>query len=161
MTAKPLACRRAFGLIEALISAVVFMAIALAAAAFKCNAVIDGRNAYCRTAAARAALLLTETWRAAAYPETFDPTTLNDPPGLLVRPAQKGSSVPDAFIPLGTYAIVAEDVNCLATLSWDYDPDTLPLRTLNVAITWRPQRAVSPLCDVTDKVFRLTTYTEH
>jgi len=132
----------------------------LGIAAFRYNAVLGARKADLHAAAANNALLLSEAWRAAPDPEAFDPTSLSDAGELLIESAEESPPVPDGFVPLGTYAIIADDVRYLAALSWGYDPAALPLRTLNVAIAWHPRTSTSLAYDSIGKVFTLNAYTE-
>lgn len=160
MTEKRPVCRQGVTLIEVLVSSVVLLVAFLGTIVFRYNAVLGARKADLHAAAANNALLLSEAWRAASDPEVFDPTSLSDARELLIEPAKEGPPVPDGFVPLGTYAIIADDVRYLTALSWGYDPAAVPLRTLNVAIAWQPQTSTSPANDSIGKVFTLNAYTE-
>ena len=148
-------------LVEVLISGVILMIAILGTVAFRYNAALGARKADLYVAAARTALLLSEGWRAADEPNTFDPTLLAGTPELVITVAAEGAPAPPGFTSLGNYAIVADEVRYLATLSWKYAAPGSSLRTLNVVVAWEQRGSGLNGFDKMDKTFKLTTYAEN
>ncbi len=112
-------------------------------------------------AAARAALLLSEAWRASPDANTFEPTLLTNSPELTVADSADGPATPPGFTLLDNYAVTAEQITYFATLSWRYETVNSALRTLNVAVAWQQRGHSSLDFNDADKIFRLTTYAEN
>jgi hypothetical protein len=148
---------------DTLISTLVAVAILLIAFIGTMNmryrAALDGRRAAAQTAAARIALLVSESWRGWQGDLTYNPiTNLGSEISIITS---TGPSTPAGFTLLGSYKIIPDqsqaDTNgsdYFATLSWkDVQPG---LRALNVVVSWA-QRGERGLTN-TDKTFTLTTY---
>jgi len=157
--------------------AVVLLAIAvIGTSSYRYYVALDSRKAASQTSAASVALLLCESWRGVKGAETYDPIThLSSDLDLVIT--QSTANVMSelgightivavqsaAFTPLGYYAVVSQDINYYAMLSWK--DVSVGLRALNVIVAWPQQGQAGDLSQnnvtITGgyKTFALTTYT--
>ena len=160
MTAKRSRAASGFTIIEIMAATVILMVAVLGTSAFRYTAALGARRADAQTAAARIGLLLTESWRGASDPNTFDPMPLADgEPGsaLVIENSYVSLEAPAGFTVLGTYRITADDFGYDAVLSWK-DVSGGGLRALNVIVAWDQRGSKSEYHSYPDKSFELTTY---
>jgi len=116
---------------------------------------LDGKRASMYSTAARAALLLCESFRGAAGIVSYDPATHLSSDDFVIT-ADSGPEAPGGFTSIGSYKVILNGVTCYATLSYqDVQPG---LRALNVTVAYQKRdQAVTGLEDM-DNTFALTTY---
>lgn len=151
--------RSGLTLVEIMLATAVLVIAVLGASAFRYHAALDARRADLQATAARAALLLCESWRGSSDPNTFDPTLLaiTDPNSpLAIETVSEGPAGPTDFTLLGTYRITLDGVNYYAVLSWK-DVYT-GLRALNVIVAWDQRGSGASGFGDVNKLFKLTTY---
>ena len=147
---------KGLSLIEPMIAIVILTVAVLGASGYRYYSTLDSRRADMRSSAARVAVLLSESWRGAKGIETYDPLIhLNS---NLAITKSTGPDAPEEFNVMGSYIVTENNFNCYITLSWK-DADT-GLRALNITIAWAQRDAVDITLDDTDKLLKLTTYTE-
>lgn len=116
--------------------AILVLTIAvLGASAYRYHATLDARKADLQTTAARMASLLCETWRGTDDPNTFDPVaSFGTDLAITSADVHDAPHTPTGHNTLGTYRIVANDVDYRTVLFWrDIQPG---LRALSVIVTW-------------------------
>ncbi len=146
-------------LISTLVAVAILLIAFIGTMSMRYHASLDGRRASAQTAAARIALLVSESWRGWQGDLTYNPITHLGTEITVVT--STGPSTPSGFTLLGSYKIIPDqtqfDTNgadYFATLSWkDVQPG---LRALNVVVSWA-QRGEKGIAK-TDKTFTLTTY---
>ena len=109
-------------------------------------------------AAARAAELFCESWRACQGVDTYDPAvSLSD--DLSVVEYSTIAPLPEegGFTELGAYKLVLNGECYYATLSWK--DISSGLRALNVAVAWSRRVSSEENPDAIDSFFYMTTYT--
>ena len=81
MTSKTYRDRRCAGvsLVEVIVATCVLIIVFMGHSKYRCYATLDARKATMQTAAARAALLFCESWRAVGGIDAFDPVNSLDP----------------------------------------------------------------------------------
>jgi hypothetical protein len=139
--------------------AILVLTIAvLGASAYRYHAALDTRKADLQTTAARMASLLCETWRGTDDPNTFDPVA-SFGTELAITPVDVHDAprAPTGLNTLGTYSIVANDVDYRTVLFWrDVQPG---LRALSVVVVWDwNDLNYSNISYRDNKTFKLTTY---
>ena len=160
MTAKRFRAASGFTLTEIMAATVILMVVVLGTSAFRYTAALGARRADAQTTAARIGLLLTESWRGASDPNTFDPTQLTSGginPTLVIESSYASLEIPASFAVLGIYRIAADGFDYYAALSWKDVPGG-GLRTLNVIVAWDQRGSRSEYHSYPDKTFELTTY---
>jgi Tfp pilus assembly protein PilV len=121
-----------FSLLDVIIASVVLLIAIVGTCSYRYYSALDQRKAAMQTSAARAALLLCESWRGLQGATTCNPTTWNLS-GVAIS-AGTGPAVPSGFTTLNSYAITTNNYNYTATLSWQ--DISAGLRALNVTIAW-------------------------
>jgi type II secretory pathway pseudopilin PulG len=145
--------RRGFSLIDAMVAVVVLAVAIVGTSGFRYHSTLDWRRAQRHTAAARAALLLSESWRGARGSETYNPVSHLS--SNLSIEAGDGPDAPDGYTALGSYVVTLNETICYATLAWQ---DTDDLRTLVVQVVWSQRGIGDQGVGQADKSFALTTY---
>jgi len=151
--------RRGVSLVSIMVAVVILLIALIGTSSFRYCAAMDARRADAQTAAARIALMLSESWSGVNGVLTYDPIVqLGD--DLTVTQSNTGPAKPADFTLLGTYRVVLKDIhgmNHYATLSWkDVQPG---LRALNVVVAWAQRGAGADGVENVDKSFRLTVNT--
>lgn len=116
--------------------AILVLTIAvLGASAYRYHATLDTRKADLQTTAARMASLLCETWRGTDDPNTFDPAaSFKAELAITAVDVHDAPRTPMGLNTLGTYSIVANEVDYRSVLFWrDVQPG---LRALSVIMVW-------------------------
>lgn len=148
--------------VEIMIASAILIIAVLGASVFRYDSALSARKADLQATAARAALLLCESWRGASEPNSFDPTQLvsSDLGSLLTIESDSiMHELPEGFTLSGVYRIVANGTDYYAILSWrDVAPE---LRALNVAVLWDQRGSGLDSYRYPDKSFRLTTYVDN
>lgn len=163
LRARRIRCRRGMTLIGTLIAVTILLIALIGTSTFRYSAALDGRRATVHTAAARVALVLSESWRGLYGDETHDPILLATSDMSIAKSSWIGHSAPVDFTLLGNYVIVLDNdnpdgVNYYATLSWkDVQPG---LRALNVNVAWAQRAAGANGTEDVDKSYVLTVYTQ-
>ncbi|MDO8303908.1 MAG: hypothetical protein Q7T18_11765 [Sedimentisphaerales bacterium] len=147
---KKVEYRRGFSLLDVIIASVVLLIAILGTASYRYNSALDGRKAAMQTSAARAALLLCESWRGLKGDATCNPTAWNLS-GITIS-AGSGPAVPSGFTALNSYAITTNNYNYTATLSWQNI--STGLRALNITLAWPTSGTGTP-----NNSYTLTSYT--
>jgi len=147
---KPSRCRRGFSLLDVIIASVVFLTAILGTASYRYYSTLDERKAAMQTSAARAGLLLCESWRGLRGATTCNPTTWNLS-GVYIS-AGSGPSAPSGFTTLNSYTLTTNTFAYTATLSWQNL--STGLRALNVTIAWPTSGSGTP-----NNSYTLTSYT--
>ena len=161
--ARRIRCRRGMTLIGTLIAITILLIALIGTSTFRYSAALDGRRATAHTAAARVALVFSESWRGLYGDETHDLTSLTTSDMSIDHSSWYGHSPPADFTLLGNYVVVLDDdnpdsVNYYATLSWkDVQPG---LRALNVNVAWAQRAAGANGDEDVDKSYVLTVYTQ-
>ena len=145
--------RRGFSLIDVMVAAVVLAVAVVGTSGFRYHSTLDCRRAERHTAAARAALLLSESWRGTGGDEAYDPVSYLS--SNLNIEAGDGPEAPEGYTLLGSYVVTVNGTICYTTLSWQ---DTDDLRTLNVQVAWSQRAEGDESLGEADKSFALTTY---
>ena len=147
-------CRRAFILLETVISIVVLIIVIIGTSTYRYYAAMEVRRSDVQVTAARVGLLLFEGWRGTNGSDTYDPTVYLGSDLAITQ--STGHQIPGDFVLLAGYRVRLDDVDYYAALSWkDVQPG---LRALNVVVSW-PQRGQTTYTVAdTDKLFSLTGY---
>ena len=154
-SAKKRGCRSkrsGFSLLDVIVASVVLLIAILGTASYRYNSALDERKAAMQTSAARAALLLCESWRGLQGVTTCNPTAWNLS-GVAIS-AGSGPAVPSGFTSLNSYRIATNTYTYTATLSWQNV--STGLRALNVTLAWPTSGAGTPNASYT-----LTSYTQY
>ncbi|MHC4626809.1 MAG: hypothetical protein ACYTDV_07485 [Planctomycetota bacterium] len=145
---------------ESLVAVIILLIALIGTTTFRYGAALGARQAGARTAAARVALVLCESWRGLNGDETYDPTQLAGGDFQITESSWSGHVTPSDFTSLGNYEVVLDSsdpdgTKYYATLSWK-DVQS-GLRALHVNIAWaqRSERA-----EDVDKSYGLTVYTQ-
>lgn len=173
MTRKRLKSTGGFTLVEVMAATVILSIAVIGASGYRYHATLDARKAAMHSEAARAALLLCESWRGVKGSETYNPTTHLGANLTVTAPGEADdvimylnyiAEIPQDFTVLGSYKVATNDGLCYPVLS--YKDTGTGLRVLNVAVAW-PMLGQStnggdgysryPTPD-NYKVFKLTTY---
>lgn len=145
-----------FSIIEAVIALVILMIAIMGTIQFRYYSSLDVRRSNLHDSAARAGLMLCESWRGLDGVLTFDPVK-EFQPGVVVA-ATDGPKEPNDFTVLGKYSVFLEDRPYYAALSYrDIDAD---LRALNVTVVWEQRGSDGTGLLDADKMYQLTTYAE-
>jgi Tfp pilus assembly protein PilV len=147
--------RGGFSLIDVMVAAVVLAVAVVGTSSFRYHSSLDCRRAERHTAAARAALLLSESWRGTGGDEAYDPVSYLH--SAVTIEAGDGPDAPEGYTALGSYVITVNGTVCYATLAWKDGDDGL--RGLNVQLMWSQRGQGDQGIDEADKSFALTTYT--
>jgi hypothetical protein len=152
--------RRGASLVDTLVAVIILLIALIGTTTFRYGAALGGRQACARTAAARVALVICESWRGLDGDETYDPTQLAGGNFQITESPWSGHVTPSDFTPLGNYAVVLDSsdpdgTTYYATLSWK-DVQS-GLRALNVNIAWAQR---SEYAEDADKSYALTVYTQ-
>ena len=155
--------RRGVTLVGALVAVVVLLIALIGTSTFRYAAALDGRRADAQITAARAALLLCESWRGLKGDETHDPIQLAGGDFEVKKSSWGGHVTPDGYTLLGNYEIVmdstdADSFNYYATLSWK--DVKAGLRALNVNVAWAQRSESEEGAKNVDKSYVLTVYTQ-
>lgn len=159
MTVKRLKSKKAFTIVEMMVAIVILAVAVIGASGYRYYAAIDARRGAMKVTAARIALLLCENWRGVKGDTAYDPVTyFASELTISAQPGFDDSGFKDAdFALLGSYLVVADNVNYYAILSWkDVDTD---LRGLNIVVAWPPRGQMQVSAGDTSRRFLLTTYT--
>jgi hypothetical protein len=151
---KRKAIGRGFSIVEVVVAAVVIAVAVVGTSGFRYHSALDWRRAVRHTSAARAALLLCESWRGTGGDEDYNPVShLGANTNIATG---DGPEQPDGYTLLGSYTLSVNGTLCYATLSWK--DVTEGLRALNVAVAWTQRGENGGGYDAADKIFPLTTY---
>ena len=155
--------RRGVTLVGALVAVVILLIALIGTSTFRYAAALDGRRADAQITAARAALLLCESWRGLKGDETHDPIQLAGGDFEVKKSSWGGHVTPDGYTLLGNYEIVmdntdADSFNYYATLSWK--DVKAGLRALNVNVAWAQRSESEEGAKNVDKSYVLTVYTQ-
>ena len=166
-------CGAGFTLIEIMVATVILVIAILGTSAFRYNAALSARQAEAKTDAAWIAQMLSESWRSASEPNTFDAATALDLVAsfgseyatiFAIYNTEQGPYVADGFTLLGYYKVEIDDnnegdeISYWATLS---QKEVSPgLRALNVVVEWDPRSSVTDYYwhSAHQRSFKLTTY---
>ncbi len=147
-------------LISSLVAVAILLIALIGTSNFRYYSSLDGRKAAAHTAAARIALVVSESWRGWQGDLTYSPIAHLG--STLTVTASQGPAKPDDFTLLGSYKIIPDqseaDTNgadYFVTLSWKDIQSGL--RALNVVVSWA-QRGKTGIAN-TDKTFTLTVLT--
>jgi len=154
---------RGVTLVGALVAVVVLLIALIGTSTFRYAAALDSRRANAQITAARAALLLCESWRGLKGDETHDPIQLAGGDFEVKASTWSGHVTPDGYTLLGNYEIVmdstdADSFNYYATLSWE--DVKAGLRALNVNVAWAQRSESEEGAKNVDKSYVLTVYTQ-
>ena len=146
--------RGGFSLIDVMVAAVVLAVAVVGTSSFRYHSSLDCRSAERHTAAARAALLLSESWRGTGGDEAYDPVSYLS--SEVAIEAGDGPDAPDGYTALGSYEVTVNGTVCYTTLAWKDGDDGL--RELNVQLMWSQRGQGDEGIGEADKSFALTTY---
>jgi hypothetical protein len=146
---------KGISLIEVIIASAVISIAVIGGISYRYTCALDGRRAALQADAARAALLLCESWRGDGGLETYDPVTHLDSDGFTIA-TDLGPEGPVDFTALGSYKIVFDGSTCYATLS--YKQVDTGLRALNVTVAWQQRSQAETGFDDMDRLFVLSTF---
>jgi len=142
-------------LVETMVAASVISIAILGGMTYRYYSALDGRRAIIQTTAARAALMLCESWRGEGGDENYEPAGHLSSSNFVIT-SGLGPQVPNGYTLLGKYVIEYNGIKCYATLSFRDEQENL--RLLNVSIAWPSRdRGENEIGDM-DKLFGLTTY---
>jgi len=143
-----------FSLVGVMVAVAVLVIAIVGTSGFRYHSSLDCVRAEHHTAAARAALLLSESWRGAGGDEAYDPVSYLS--STVTIQEGDGPDAPDGYTALGSYEVTVNGTVCYATLAWKDGDDGL--RELNVQLMWSQRREGDRGLDEADKSFALTTY---
>jgi Tfp pilus assembly protein PilV len=146
--------RNGFSLLDVIIASVVLIIAILGTASYRYHSALDERKAAMQNSAARAALLLCESWRGVKGDTTCNPTAWNLS-GVTIS-AGSGPAVPSGFTALNSYAITTNNYSYTATLSYQNIVGCTGLRALNVTLAWPTSGSGTP-----NTSYTLTSYTQY
>jgi len=145
---------KGISIVEAMVAATVVSIAVLGGITYRYYATLDGKRAKLQSTAARAALLLCESWRGEGGDENFDPIILASEDFII--DTGNGPDEPAGFTLLGKYQIEYNEIKCYATLSFKDVRTTL--RALDILVAWQSRDEGEDELDDMDKLFELTTY---
>ncbi len=146
--------RGGFSLIDVMVAVAVLVMAIVGTSSFRYHSNLDCRRAERQSAAARAALLLSESWRGTGGDEAYDPVGYLS--STVTIEEGDGPDAPDGYTALGSYEVTVNGTICYATLAWKDGDDGL--RELNVQLMWSQRGQGDEGIDEADKSFALTTY---
>ena len=142
--------QKGFTLIEAVLSILIFLIMALGVLAYRYSANLNPLKAKQHLTATDLAAAFVETWQGFNGVETFDPETLfaSD----LSISSGTGPAPPSGYTLLGNYDITDDDQNYQLILSWKDAGSSL--RELNVIVEWTYHE------ENNTSTYQLTTYVD-
>jgi Tfp pilus assembly protein PilV len=153
--------RSGLTLVEMMLAAAILMVALVGSMAYRYYATLDARKADIQMTASRNAMMILESWRGAGGSDTFNVTTLQSSPSLLIADSSfTNPAVPTGFTALashGTVSIHTDNVWYYVVLSTKPVVSGVTPKALNVQIGWRLDRTAGSLAS-TDKVIGFTTY---
>lgn len=149
-------CRRAFSLVEAMISVVMLVIAVIGTASYRYCAALEVRRSDAQVTAARMGLMVFEGWRGANGNGTYDPVTCFS--SDLEITELIGSYNHAGFALLGVYKVTVDDIDYYVLLS---SRDVQPgLKRLNIVVDWSWREELPAFWD-SDELFKLTGYVEN
>jgi prepilin-type N-terminal cleavage/methylation domain-containing protein len=156
MTLKRLKSVGGFTLVEVMVTVVILLVAVIGTSGYRYYAALDAKKADRQVTAARTALLLCESWRAASDPNLFDPEEKFESQLTISPSSNYGPDVAEGFTELGNYEIIINGISYNTTLSWRNVSSGL--RALNVTVGWDQGGSEY---QYPNKSFKLTTYIDN
>ena len=137
---------RGFTLVECLAAMLILMVAFTGIIGFRYYSVLSAERAETQLLAARAAVVLSEAWRAQKGAGDFDPTGQGFDDDFQIQPASEEmltEALPSGAILLGTYQVEVEGHQYQARLFYQNSADVPNARMLYVLMNWLDRRRFS------------------
>lgn len=145
-----------FTLVECMVVILILTITFSGIMSFRYFAVLNAERAETQLLAARAAVVVSEAWRAQKGADDFDPTEQSFDDHFLIQPggasAFSGAAEP-GYIHLGNYQVQIEGRQFRASLMYENSADVTNVRILHVVLAWRDGKQLQ-------QSFHLSTLTQ-